>query len=53
MQRLHSFNKYLLNTDSVPGPELAVGNWTKTPAFILVKETVKESISVMEIKESN
>lgn len=53
MQRPHSFNKYLLNTDSVPGPELAVGYWTKIPAYILVKEAVKESISVVEIKESN
>lgn len=40
-------HKYLLNTYSVPGPELASGNQTKIPAYILIKEAVKESRSVM------
>lgn len=47
MQKPHSFNKYLLNVDSVPGPELAAGNWTKIPAYILVKEVLRESRSRM------
>lgn len=40
-------HKYLLNIYSVPGPELAPGNQTKIPAYILIKGAVKESRSVM------
>lgn len=40
-------HKYLLDTYSVPGPELAPGNQTKIPPYTLIKEAVKESRSVM------
>ena len=49
--RKYKFNKYLSNTDSVPGPELAVRNQTKIPAYIIVREAVKESICVMQKKK--
>ena len=34
----------------MPGPELAVRNQTKIPAYIIVRETIKESICVMQKK---
>lgn len=36
-------HKYLLDTYSVPGPELAPGNPTKIPPYTQIEEAVKES----------